>query len=196
MSTGDLRTVYHNIRSLIKSQDAEYQAKLGAGLRKISHKVNQPLFASLVGRVTKPALDKIYEELERSRRRDFPLECHCTIQKVMGLPCGHVLAEAVTKGYPISLAMVHQHWQHRDVDHEGDGEENLVLDPLTVRRGVGASISTSTRREQSSWEATLQEHASEATPLSNQANQSPANRGRKRRLSQQGSEYITFPLLS
>jgi hypothetical protein len=53
----------------------------------------------------------------------------------------------MTQGQQIGLVMVQQHWKHRDADNQGQSEDNIVLDPLTVMLGEGASGSTSTRRE-------------------------------------------------
>jgi hypothetical protein len=56
--------MYQNIVVLVHYQHAEYVAEVAKQKSRTPHDVNIPLFAELHGNVSKPALLRIYNELE------------------------------------------------------------------------------------------------------------------------------------
>ncbi len=156
VSTGDLRTVYHSIRDLIEWQQFEYTVAIGNQELSVAHRVNRPLFAALIGRVTGTALAKLYNELERSRRQDFPSACSCTISRVMGLPCGHRIADYVRTDTPIPLSDIDQHWYFEPTEVEDQDPAPALLDPLPIPSRSSKRSTTLTRRLPSAWEVELE----------------------------------------
>ncbi len=110
VANGDLYKVYCHIRSLLQHQLHEYQAKSATEVTRLNHHLNKPFYAPLIGRVSVFALNKIANELARSREPDFPRNCTGTYTKTMGLPCAHELHRRYQLQQPVYLSLVHQHW--------------------------------------------------------------------------------------
>ncbi len=79
-------------------------------LSRVGLHVNTPFYALLIGKVTTFALNKLSDELARSRRDDFPRVCTGTFTRSMGLPCAHTLRQLHAEGNQIPLSAIHRHW--------------------------------------------------------------------------------------
>jgi hypothetical protein len=110
VAKGDLLRVYNNIHTLLRDQHQKYIAETVWQLRSTSHHVNILFYDSLFGEVTSYALNKLPDELSRSRRPDIPRACTGTFTHTMGLPCRHVLKCLWDTCTLIEPALIHQHW--------------------------------------------------------------------------------------
>ncbi len=112
MATGDLYKVYRNIVGLIQSQHKHHLDETARQLTRVGLHVNTPFYALLIGKVTTFALNKLSDELARSRHDDFPRVCTGTFTQSMGLPCAHTLRQLHADDRQIPLSAIHRHWYY------------------------------------------------------------------------------------
>lgn len=139
---------------LLQHQFSEHVAETAKQQSRTPHRINIPLFAPLIGKVSTYALHKLYEQLEISRRRDFVAICQDSYRLVMGLPCAHFIHQQTTRNLPIRLEHVHRHWFFEPL--RAPTGIDLVLDPplnpLPARTRGRPRGSRSTRRNLSQFE--------------------------------------------
>ncbi len=131
MLSGNLITVYKEIRLLVQSQLGEYRAEVEEQRISRLHLLNIPLFSSLHGHVTTAAIRMLFYELEAARQPDFTSTCRCTLPTTHGLPCAHDVLRCFQAGMPVSLEDINRHWfytqMHDTMPSEVTGD--MVLEP-------------------------------------------------------------------
>ena len=140
---------------LLQHQFTEFQAEKARQRSRAPHRVNIPLFATLIGKVSHYALNKLYEELETSRKPGFIIECKDDFRQVMGLPCAHFIQQQLTTGQNIHPAHVHRHWFFEPLAAPTNVDLILdpqLLDPLPVQTRGRPRGARSTRRQPSQFE--------------------------------------------
>ncbi len=133
VASGDLLKVYNDIHALLRDQHRKYAAETSRQLCSVSHHVNIPFFAPLIGKVTSYALNKLADELSRSRQPDFPRVCTGTFTRTMGLPCGHDIRWLQDANVSLSPTLIHRHWFHEPLAEPCDFatlQGQLLLNPL------------------------------------------------------------------
>lgn len=106
------------------------------------------------------------EQHENSQAPSFALECSGTFQRIMGLPCGHVLRDRAQSGLGILPSAVHRHWYFDPQRQVSSGTTLLdpqLLNPLPSRPRGRPPQSTSTRRNSSQFERVEQESSVTST---------------------------------
>ena len=134
---------------LLQHQFIEFQAEVAKQRSRI------PLFVALIGKISNYALNKLYEELETSRKRGFIVECKDDFRQVMELPCAHFIRQQLVTGQHIHLEHVHRHWFFEPLEAPTGVDLILdpqVLDPLPVRTRGRPRGARSTRRLPSQFE--------------------------------------------
>ncbi len=134
--SGNLTTVYKEIRLLVAHQLGEYRAEIERQRISRPHLLNIPLFSSLHGRVTTTAIRKLFHELEYSRKPEFPTTCSCNITKTCGLPCAHEVSRYNGAGTPIPASAIHSHWWYSPPQHSSFPVEPdvVIREPRSILR--------------------------------------------------------------
>ncbi len=107
--------------------------------------MNVPFFAPLIGKFTSYALNKLADELTRSRRPDFPSVCTGTFARTMGLPCGHELKRWNSENSPLQPAQIHRHWFYLPLSADRNYTPvrgTLLLNPLQINSDQTDDVSS------------------------------------------------------
>jgi hypothetical protein len=154
VSTGDLKMVLENIDLLLANMHKKHEAALAIDRDRISSRLQIPLFAEIVGKVTPKALLKILYQLELLDRPQGPGICYHSMSTSMGLPCHHQLQQILQSKGVVRLQDIHPHWYlNRDISGTSDGiglGDRLVRDPLVVVRNRGRPKGSPNKRQPAS----------------------------------------------
>ncbi|KAK9134227.1 hypothetical protein Syun_013557 [Stephania yunnanensis] len=111
-SQGNFVTLWTTIDSMIELQHLEIKASFERSLTVVVDKYQDPIFTQLRGLISKVALDKIWEELQRVPSVGVDRDsCGCVLRRTHGLPCAHELALYQHDQLPIPFGDINSHWQ-------------------------------------------------------------------------------------
>lgn len=164
----DLRGVFVRMNHFWEAQQTGINTTIAQQRLRPKHHTNIPLFAAIFQHIHGYALEKIL--LEHAKlplcRGPSTVDCNCSIQQSMGLPCFHTIWKRKQEGGVILLEDIHSHWYY-DRPIQSTFLEDVItppfscLNPLRVKGkgrprgalgGVSRVAESSTRRNPSSWE--------------------------------------------
>jgi hypothetical protein len=171
VASGDLLKVYNDIHACLRDQHRKFRAETARQLATVAHRVNVPFYAPLIGKVISYALNKLANELSRSRKPDFPRVCTGTFARTMGMPCGHELKRKYDANSPLQPSEIHRHWFYIPSSAHTDFTPvrgSLLLN-TTMGTGNGATVIPAEATE-SQQEASEVYDSSEPVALSTNTN--------------------------
>ncbi|KAL4558334.1 hypothetical protein LXL04_036532 [Taraxacum kok-saghyz] len=112
----DLDKFIHVIEKVVQSQETAIKESFTRSIIVRKPRFKDQIFDKLRRRVSNHAMDKILEELHRSKGFfPNPENCGCQMRTCYGLPCAHELAMYVGSGSSIPLDSVDAFWRKLDL---------------------------------------------------------------------------------
>jgi len=102
----DLLMVFQRLSLMLENQFVELKQKTEEEKICVAHRHKHPCMRKLLGHVSKFALTKIAEQVERATRDG----CTGTFTRVWGLPCKHRLWHMTQNNSVVELSDVHNQW--------------------------------------------------------------------------------------
>ena len=150
VSTGDLKVVTDKIKLMITNQEIEIRAAVEKAQILRPYKLRGRELALVLNRIAPKTLDIVADQWKKMvEEREGPQTvCRNILNKTMGIPCSHKLAEILnTVRDQLNLDDFHVHWHLSRSNVPDDTSANHAPDPVSTirspRRNRIVSINTS-----------------------------------------------------
>jgi len=106
----DMLSVYKKIKLMLANQFVELSKHIENDKLKVYHRHSTSIFCQIVKRVSKFALDKIWDQVKLLNSEKDVGDCLGSFTNIYGLPCKHTLRKHLESGTPIPLDSIHPQW--------------------------------------------------------------------------------------
>ncbi|KAL5170587.1 Protein FAR1-RELATED SEQUENCE 5 [Glycine soja] len=125
-SVGDLCSVWDAMNNMITLQHVEIKASFETSTHVVGHVYKITLYKSLLGMVSRDALNQIASEIDRLRYLGNNLSsCGCVMRSTHGLPCACELSRYTASSIP--LESVHLFWRRLCFSDQGLCETEITI---------------------------------------------------------------------
>ncbi|KAH1238715.1 hypothetical protein GmHk_08G023328 [Glycine max] len=125
-SLGDLCNVWDAMNNMMTLQHTEIRTSFETSTHVVGHVFKKTLYKSLIGIVSRYALNQIVAELERVHYAgNNPSSCDCVMRTTHGLPCACELSKYVVGCIP--LDSIHMFWRRLNFSDQGISEPEVSI---------------------------------------------------------------------
>ncbi|KAH1210660.1 hypothetical protein GmHk_15G044919 [Glycine max] len=125
-SLGDLFSVWDVMNNMMTLQHMEIRASFETSTRVVGHVFKKTLYKSLLGMVSRYALNQIAAEFERVHYAgNNPSSCGCVMRMTHGLPCACELSKYVVGCIP--LDSIHMFWRRLSFSDQGISKPEVSI---------------------------------------------------------------------
>ena len=115
IANADLLTVFENLENMLEMQFTELNTEMESDKASIPHHHKLDIMEPLLCKISKNALNRIYEQYKESSDLNLGDSCTGAFTRSFGLPCKHVIKEKIQQSEKLQLNDVHPQW-HLDVN--------------------------------------------------------------------------------